>query len=260
MDWAWQRRMLDTAAAIHFKTEEERRLVGDLNLRAPSAVVPNGLDRDAFGDLPSPLAARELLGLPDGPVVLTLGRISHKKGLDLLIESFALVRRRHQHAQLVIAGPDDEGLSLALRAQAEALGVMHAVHFTGMVRGAEKAAALAVADVWTLPSRTENFGSAVAEALAAGCPTVVSPAVNLAPELEAAHAAVIAKLEPAALAAAIVGLLDDAPLRAELAVRGREFARRYEWSVVAQQMAAMYRAATGVPDSPPAQLRVEVVR
>jgi glycosyltransferase involved in cell wall biosynthesis len=260
VDVLWQRKMLNRAALIHYKTREEWRLSQGLEITAPGHVVPNGISPASYGELPPARIFRERIGCGEGPVVLTIGRIAAKKALDVLIESFVRVRCAYPDAVLVLAGPDDEGLRPALESLAAARGLAGSVLFPGMLDLEGKREALAAADVWVLPSRSENFGSAVVEALAAGCATIVSPAVNLAPELEAACAAVIAEPEPAALAAAIVGLLDNASLRAELAVRGREFARRYEWPVVAQQMAAMYRAATEASDSATARLRLEVVR
>ena len=97
-------------------------------------------------------------------------------------------------ARLAIVGPDDEGLTPALRALAGREGVAESVVFTGMLRGDDKLDALAAADVWALPSHTENFGNAVVEALAAGRAAVISPAVNIAPEIAAAGAGVVAPL------------------------------------------------------------------
>ena len=129
-----------------------------------------------------------------------LGRISHKKGLDLLIRAFAMVRRDAPTARLAIVGPDDEGLTPELRALAGNEGAAESIVFTGMLSGDAKRAALAAADVWVLPSHSENFGNAVVEALAAGRAAVISPAVNIAAEIEAAGACVVAPLRAEAFA------------------------------------------------------------
>ena len=177
-DALWQRSMLEDAAALHATSDEEARLLDDVAPAVPRAVVPNGIRCAEFESLPpaSEFRERHLAGA-SGPVVMFLGRLSHKKGLDVLVRAFALVRREVPDAQLAIVGPDDEGLTPALRAVAAREGVADAVTFTGMLRGRDKLAALAAAGVWALPSHTENFGIAVAEALAAGRAVVVAPGV-----------------------------------------------------------------------------------
>ena len=121
---------------------------------------------------------------------MSLGRISHKKGIDILIRALPAIAERVPDVRLVIVGPDDEGLSRQLAALADAKGIEDLVVFTGMLREDGRLAALAAASVWALPSKTENFGNSVIEAMAAGLPVVVSPAVNLAPAIQAGDAGV----------------------------------------------------------------------
>lgn len=240
-DVAWQRRMLDGAAAIHYKTGEERELTADLGYAAPAIVVPNGIDWDGFQRLPSGASFRaEHLGGHRGPVVTNLGRISHKKCLDVLIRAFADVRTHVPDAHLALIGPDDEGLGPELRGLAARLGVAEHVTFTGLLTGPARLSALAATDVWALPSTTENFGNAVVEALAAGLPAVLSPDINVATAAAAAGGAVVAERTPAAFATAITELLRSPERRAALGARARAFARRYEWPAVAPRMADAY--------------------
>ena len=180
-----------------------------------------------------------------------LGRLSHKKGLDILIRAFALVRRDVPACRLAIVGPDDEGLTAELVALARREGVAERVVFTGMLSGVEKLDALAAAGVWALPSHTENFGNAVVEALAAGRATVISPAVNIAPEIAASGAGIVAPLSAEAFGAEIAALLRDDARREALVVRAREFARRYDWSIVGPRLAEMYAQVAGraLPDA-----------
>lgn len=241
-DALWQRRMLERASALHLTSREEARLTADVAPSVRRVVVPNGIRWADYQELPGRAEFRDRrLGGYDGPIVLNLGRISHKKGLDVLIRAFARVRGRVGECRLVIAGPDDEGLSPRLAALADDEGVGSQVTWTGMLHGRDKLAALAAADVWALSSHTENFGVAVVEALAAGLPTVVSPAVNIAPELAAAGAASVCPLEPGAFADGIAALLEDEARRAALGERARAFARRYDWSETAPLLSAMYR-------------------
>ena len=243
VDAVWQRRMLQGAAALHFKTEEEARLVSDLALRPPAIVAPNGIRWSDFQTLPPPDAFRSRLGAGSAPIVLAYGRISHKKGLDRLIDAFALVRQDLKDVRLVIAGPDDEGLVPVLRARAQDANVEADVFFPGMLEGRERLEALAAADVYALASRTENFGLAVVEALAAGVAGVISPAVNLAAEIESAGAAIVCPPEPVRLADALRELLTEPERRAGLGRRAREFTRRYDWAVAIPHWLTMYERA-----------------
>jgi len=176
-------------------------------------------------------------------VIMNVGRIAYKKRLDRLIRAFAALPPRAPAPVLAIVGPDDEGLGRDLDALARDLGVADRVHLTGVVNGAERQAALAAADVWALPSDTENFGNAIVEAMAAGVPVVITPGVNLADEIAAAGAGLVSATEPAAIAAQIGALLADADMAGRVAAAGRAFAARYDWSVVAPQLAGMYGRA-----------------
>jgi glycosyltransferase involved in cell wall biosynthesis len=246
-DLLWQRRMLDEAAILLYTTSEEAALAGDLGFRAPAAIVPNGFDCSEF-QFPGDAAGfrdRHLGGF-HGRVVLSLGRISHKKGIDILIRALPAIAERCPDVRLVIAGPDDEGLTSQLCALASAHGVEHRVVFTGMLRENERLAAFAAASAWALPSKTENFGNVVVEAMAAGVPVVISPEVNLASEIESAGAGLVCERTPEAFVEAIASVVDSSSHGAALGVRARELALRYDWQVVAPKLAEMYAAATGI--------------
>jgi glycosyltransferase involved in cell wall biosynthesis len=250
-DFLWQGHMLRNAAGIHFKTEEERRLASDLRLAERQFVVPNGIDWMSFQGHPGGDSFRDrYLGGHEGPVILNVGRFSHKKGLDTLIRAFARADGEQPGAVLVLVGPDDEGLKPQLERLAADICVYDRVVFTGMLRGEELRAALSAATIWALPSKTENFGNAVIEAMAAGVPVVVSPAVNLAREIEDADAGVVCARTPEAFATAIVSLLASESRRRLLSAQAREFARAYDWSSVVERFVEMYNAASSVPSVP----------
>lgn len=248
----WQGAMLTQAAALHLTSDEEARLTADVAPRVPRHVVPNGIRCSDYSVLPSGQGfRRRYLGGSDDPVVMYLGRLSHKKGLDILIRAFAIARRDGPACRLAIVGPDDEGLTVELTALARREGVAEHVVLTGMLSGVEKLDALAAASVWTLPSHTENFGNAVVEALAAGRATVISAAVNIAPEIAASDAGIVTALSGEAFGAEIAALLRDDARREALGARARAFARCYDWSIVGPRLAEMYAQVAGraLPDA-----------
>lgn len=241
-EMAWQRRMLEGAAALHLTSEQERAHAASVAPAVPRIVIPNGVRMDGFGDTGSGAEARRLYGLGDAPVVAFVGRLSHKKGLDVLLRAFATVTESFPSARLLIAGPDDEGMTPLLLATARDAGIAERVTFAGMLPQARVREVLAAADVWALPSSGENFGNAFAEALAAGRACVVSPDVALAAEAGQAGAALVAPREPAPFARAIAGLIADESCRSTLGARARDFVRRYDWQRVAPGLARMYES------------------
>jgi glycosyltransferase involved in cell wall biosynthesis len=144
-------------------------------------------------------------------------------------------------AELVVAGNDEEGLWPRLARQAAELGVAGRLRWIGPVAGADKAALLRGAALLVLPSRSENFGNVVLEAMAVGCPVVVTPEVGLAPAVAEAGAGRVVEGDPEPLAAALTELLADADGRSEMGRRGRAAAARFSWPAVAERMEEVYQ-------------------
>jgi glycosyltransferase involved in cell wall biosynthesis len=239
----WQREMLERAALIHVTTQAESDLIADIAPQVPRSVVPCAVHTQEFAELPARERFRNgHLNGYDGPLVLFLSRLTYKKGLDALVRAFAYARRELE-CRLAIAGPDDEGLRPSLERLASTLGVGADVHFCGPLYGDERLAALASAEVWALPSYTENFGIAVVEALAAGRAVVISPAVNISADMAAAEAGLVADMSPQGFGGALVEVLTNDGCRAALQSQARSFAQRYDWRVVAPQLVEMYREA-----------------
>ena len=139
------------------------------------------------------------------PYVLFLGRLNWKKGLDRLIPAMKQVT----NADLLIAGNDEENYRPELEALARRYGVVDRVRFLGPVDDSKKWALLASAQILVLPSYSENFGNVVLEAMAAGCPVIVTPEVGMASVVQEAGCGVVAAGDPANLGLEMKRLLDD---------------------------------------------------
>jgi glycosyltransferase involved in cell wall biosynthesis len=235
-----ERRTLAHAAAIHATSELEAADLARLGLRLPPVrVVANGVEAepwDAAGA--AALAPPVRAALARRPLLLFLGRLSWKKGLDRLVAALAEV----PGAALAVAGNDDEGYRTRLDELAAAAGVSGRVLYLGPVHGADKAALLHGADLLVLPSYSENFGNVVLEAMAAALPVVVTPEVGLAAVVREHDAGLVADGDPARLAAALRELLADPGRRRAMGSRGAAAAARcFGWDGVAARMEEVYR-------------------
>jgi glycosyltransferase involved in cell wall biosynthesis len=196
MYWPWgDYRVLRDAQAVLFTCEEERVLARKSFwlYRCNEVVVSYGTAtprgdpqqerREFFAAYP------ELRGKK---IALFMGRVHPKKGCDLLIEAFAKVLGQRSDWHLVIAGPDQVGWQDELDHRAAQLGLAPRITWTGMISGKMKWGALRAAEVFVLPSHQENFGIAVAEALAVGTPALISRKVNIWREIESDGAGIAA--------------------------------------------------------------------
>jgi glycosyltransferase involved in cell wall biosynthesis len=231
-----ERTSLARAAGVHVTAELEgdelRATFGSL---LPEIVnIPNGVDwpADHLSKQQTPFAH-----LPPR-YGLFLSRISWKKGLDRLIKAWSDV----PDLPLVIAGNDDENYTPQLEALVRSLGLEARIHFIGPVSDAHKWALYEDAELFVLPSYSENFGNVVAEAMAMGCPVVVSPEVGIAALVKAEGAGIVTCCDPPQLAAAIRELMSDSHTARELGRRGRLAVHaRLSWDGIAGQAEELYR-------------------
>jgi glycosyltransferase involved in cell wall biosynthesis len=250
----FERRNIERAAAVHLTSEVEASELSAFGFpHTRLAVVANGVEmpRDISSN---GVNARET----HRPYVLFLGRLNWKKGLDRLIPAMKEVA----NADLLIAGNDEENYQPELEALTRRYSVVDRVRFLGSIDDNEKWALLASARILVLPSYSENFGNAVLEAMAAGCPVIVTPEVGIARIVQEAGCGVVVAGDPANLGLEMKRLLDDDSLRRDMGKAGRcAVQMRYSWKTIGKQMLDLYadilanRGATS-PNSQPQTLRV----
>ena len=235
---------LRAAGAVHFTTEEERDRTNYLALETPSFVISNGLDWGQYDQLPPPGAFRKTLGIgPDTPLVLFLGRLNFKKGLDLLVPAFAKIKQSIPNATLAIIGPDNDGYGVKVREMVSARNLQGAVNFVDMLTGEAVRQAYVDADVFVLPSYTENFGMTVIEALACGTPTVISDQVNIHREVNASGGGVVVPCDIDQIADAVGSLLRDRLRCLEMGKSGRSWVQKtYTWESIVDRFDEEYRS------------------
>ena len=205
-------------------------------------VIPNGVHPNEFANLPDRDESRRRWNLETGPVVVFLGRLAERKGLQLLVPAFADLVGQFPGARLVLAGPDD-GMERRLRDLALRRRVERQVVFTGMLDGNAKLMALRAADVFILPAEGEGFSVAALEAMACGLPLVLTPGCNF-PEVASAGAGLIAPRDIASLTDALRTLLLDPERRVSMGRRARELVlERYTWPQIVTRVDSVYRVA-----------------
>lgn len=235
--WLWikliEHRTLTSAQAVHVTTRKELDGIREFGFDIPPAlIVPNGVDGPEHESPRDSVTRGE-----DQKYVLFLGRINWKKGLDRLIRAWEYVPDR----KLLIAGNDEEAHQREMEQLSESLGVAGRVRFIGMVEGDAKWSLFRRAELFVLPSYSENFGIAVLEAMLMACPVVVTPEVGLAEAVADSGAGLVTAGDPVSLAATIVELLNDAERRREMGSRGRRLASiNYGWRDLAKQMVSGY--------------------
>ena len=247
MKRVWHRSLGDSfwshAAQIVATSEmEEQELLQDGVAREKLVVRYNGIDRAASLAPTTRGAFSAKWSIPpDEPLLLFLGRLIPRKGADILIDAFA--QACPTQGRLVIAGPEGEPGYLAhLTRRAADAGVESRVIFTGALYDDDKAAVMADADLFVLPSRYENFANSAAEAVSSGIPVIITDACGIRSLIDGRAGLVIAP-ERQALAAAIRSLLTDRSLYQKLQAGCPGVAAQLGWDRLTEQMEGYYARA-----------------
>ena len=232
----------DAASVVLTTAEEEARLV-TFGAEARTVVVPLPVAPLGPGD---GAAFRARHGIPaDAVVVLFLSRLDVKKGLNLLTTAMAGL----DGAWLVVAGSGDPAVEADLATALDGTDLGRRTVRTGFISGTDKDDAFAAADVFALPSRNENFGIVVVEAMGAGVPVVVSDETYIHGEIEAAGAGSVCRVDASSCRDALRPLVTELARRAEAGRRAAELARsRFSPAAATSAMVEAYRSLlTGAP-------------
>jgi glycosyltransferase involved in cell wall biosynthesis len=223
------RPILNRAAVLFFSAAGERDEALSLGLNTPSVIIPDGMDLRDFATLPPRGRFRaRYLARHQGPLVVSIGRLNAKKGLDLLIDAMTEVMGRRPNTRLAIVGPPDPPhFAQRVMNWLRTKNIESNTVVTGPLDPTEKLEALADADVFVSSSEAENFGFSVFEAMASRIPVVVSDTLDYAREIAQAGAGFAKPRNRESFADAIVRFLDDPVLRGETGLKGSLLAKRY---------------------------------
>lgn len=188
------RNILEGAKAIHYTTEDEAQQCHQfLRLNNKAIIIPNGLDLSEFNDLPNYESLRKKFpNLQNKKVILFLSRINWIKGMDILIEGFAKLKKEKKDVHLLIVGKDDgDNYIEKVKLWVKRYNLENFVTFAGQLTGKDKLVAYCGSDIFILPSYSENFGMVVIEAMACELPVIISDKVGLANEIKKNNAGII---------------------------------------------------------------------
>jgi len=234
-----ERRHLRRAVCLHALTYSEAQDYRRFGLTASVAIVPNGIT------CPRNVSAEPFLNqlpvLRNKQLVLFLGRLHYKKGVDLLCRAWREIMARFPDSHLVLAGPDFENTAATIRSLISELKLDGRVTITGMLESDLKWSALAAAELFVLPSHSEGFSVAILEALGMGLPVVITPGCNF-PEVATHACGLIANATTADIQAALADILALSDRdRQDMGDRGRALVEReYAWPLIGSRIMEVY--------------------
>ncbi len=244
-----ERPNLQGAAAIHFTSSEEAEISERFGATTRDAVIPLGVSLPEIGETVDPQwqsldAKLRSLHQSGCPIVLFMSRIEPKKGLDLLIPALKRLTEDGENFHFVLAGsnPQDSKYEANIRQQIATSSLGQKTTITGFVRGEFKTRLLQWADLFVLPSYYENFGIAVAEAMAAGTAVVISDRVQIYQEVRDANAGWVCGCNVEELVACLQGAIANLTECRDRGNAAKAFAlSHYSWDAIAREAIDTYR-------------------
>ena len=229
------------AAALHATSVFEVDEIRAFGLTAPVVRIPNGVDPACVPD-PRPRPGRN--------TILSLGRLHRKKGLDVLIDAWARLEPDFPDWQVALVGPDEGGHAAELQARIDRLGLARC-RLSGPVYGPARERLMAGAELFALPTRSENFALTVGESLMLEVPVVSSRGAPW-PGLETEGCGLWVELGADSFAAALRRMMSlPADARRAMGRRGRAWMLRdFSWPEVAAQTVDAYAWVTGARPAP----------
>ncbi|WP_052201093.1 glycosyltransferase [Terriglobus sp. TAA 43] len=242
----FERRNLDGAACVHALTRAEALDCRRFGFKGSIAIIPNGIDIPASCD--ASLFRARFPRIKGKRVLLFLGRVHYKKGVDLLLHAWAKISDQHPDVVLVIAGPDSEGTVAKVARLSVELKISSRVLFTDMLKGSAKWSALAASDYFVLPSHSEGLSVATLEALGCGLPVIISEQCNL-PQVTEAGAGWQVKTDVDDIARTLTAALNIShETYAVMSARAEALAQQnFSWKRVTDCMGQLYQWINGGP-------------
>ncbi|MEH1872543.1 hormogonium polysaccharide biosynthesis glycosyltransferase HpsP [Nostoc sp.] len=228
-----ERQNLAGAAAIHFTSEQEAKISERFGVSTPDLVIPLGVT-------PPQSSVKNVcsqLGIPeDVPLVLFMSRIDPKKGLNLLIPALEKLLAVGYKFHFVLAGtnPQDPNYEQKIISEIQNSPLRSHTTITGFVTGELKVSLLQAADLFVLPSYYENFGIAVAEAMVAGVPVVISDQVHICQQIRDSESGWVGATDVQVLVELLQEALENPQERQRRGLNAQKYAlENFSWDAIA---------------------------
>ncbi|MBW4613778.1 MAG: hormogonium polysaccharide biosynthesis glycosyltransferase HpsP [Desmonostoc vinosum HA7617-LM4] len=236
-----ERRNLASAAAIHFTSKQEAKISERFGVATLDLVIPVGVSpiKEHSGS-----SFYKQLGIPnDLPLILFMSRIDPKKGLNLLIPALEKLLTNGYNFHFVLAGtnPQDPDYEQKIKSQIQNSPLRSHTTITGFVTGELKVSLLQAADLFVLPSYYENFGIAVAEAMVAGTPVVISDQVHIYQQVQDSESGWVGTTDVQALFELLQTALQNPQERQRRGLNAQKYAlQHFSWDAIARQTIQAY--------------------
>ena len=235
---------LRAAAAVHFTSADELREAEQTGIPMNGVVIPLGID--AFKPADGSAVHLHFPALQGARYLLYLSRLDPKKNVEGLLRAFSQCAAHWPDVKLLVAGDGAPGYVAGLKVLAAELGLVNSVVWAGHIDGDLKASALGGAELFVLPSFSENFGIAAAEALMAGLPCVLGHGVAISKDVVNAGAGAAVAPDPANIAAGMMQVMADAQVRADMSARAVALAQdKYSAQAMGASLVALYSRILG---------------
>jgi glycosyltransferase involved in cell wall biosynthesis len=228
--------VLSEAAVVHFTSQAEWDEAKSLGVEFSGVVIPLGLEDNSLA-----MADATTQSHRTSEMVLFLSRLDPKKNIEGLLRAFALLRSRYPNAILQIAGNGSPEYVASLKQVERECEIEDRVQWVGHVAGEQKLRLLREASVFVLPSFSENFGIAVAEALFAGLPCVVGEGVAISKVVQEASAGMCIAPDAESISKALGVLLGNEEMRVRMGVNARHLAQKeFSAEMMAKRLCTLY--------------------
>ena len=239
----FEKAALKRATSLQMLSPTEATQIKPLKIKTPIVIAPNGVHRQDF-DIPvdPEIFYSAFPETRDKTLILFLGRIDPKKGLDLLAKAFGQLLIEFPTVHLVVAGPDNTNFLPTVKEYFSTEDCLEAVTFAGMLTGRLKYAALSTADIYTAPSYSEGFSVSILEGMAMGLPCIITTGCNF-PEAATAKAAYVVECDANELLLAFRRAVKDPKASISLGTSARQFIlENYTWDKIAIKLSKTYHS------------------
>lgn len=221
------KKLLDSASGIIALTKDEKRLFIRLGLKEKNIkIIPNGLNINLYIKSKDTDKFKKKYNIPDKDrILLFLGRIHRKKGIDLLIDSLVHLKKKFTNLILVIAGPiEDKNYYHKLIQQISDNKLEDCVFFTGALTEEDKECAYKTSDIFVLTSHAEGLPVSILEAASAGLPLLVSKYCGI-PEVAAYKAGLVVDTKTSDIVSGVEKILSYDKYRSYFGRSGQKMVR-----------------------------------